>query len=356
MTPVYHLTNLRLLGLLVALVSGVWAFHSFRRNRISPFLFLAGEFFAWGLFVVSLWPNVVNVFLAMLSLKPQEHARLIALLIISNFFLIFAFFHLYRRVEDQDLQTAELAVGVAKNDFYRRYPNFVPAPVMCIIPAYNEAENIGVVLKRMPRQIKELEVKTLVVDDCSDDQTAEVAQAHGAYVARLPMRMGGGAAIKAGFMICLEKGARYLVTLDADGQHHPEEIERLLEPLLEGEAEVVVGSRILGQYENYSRLRTTGVRFFSGIISFLTACEITDCSSGFRAFKAEVLWRLRLRKKQYHTSELIIEAVKKGARITEVPITISRRLSGTSKKGRDLLYGARFAKVILKTWLRGSER
>ena len=356
MMGVKHLSNLRLIGILVALLSAIWAFYSFRRNRISPFLFLSGEFFALALFVVSLYPPVVNIFLAMLSLKPQEHARLIALLIVSNFLLIFGFFHLYRRVEDQDFLSTSLAMAVAKNDFYRRYPDFESSPVLCILPAYNEAENIGVVLRRMPREVKGLEVTSLVVDDCSEDDTAQVAASHGAYVVRLPLRMGGGAALKTGFMIGLERGARYLVTLDADGQHHPEEIERLLEPLLRDQADVVVGSRILGEYENYSRLRTAGVRFFSSIISFLTACRITDCSSGFRAFQAEVLRRLRLRQKQYHTSELIIEAVKKGARIVEVPITISRRLSGTSKKGRDLLYGVRFAKVILKTWLRGSEK
>ena len=354
MTQTLPLTNLRIIGIIIGLVITIWSFKAFRRNRLSTFLFLCGEFFGFNLIIVSIYPPIVNILVSMLSLQPQQHARLISLLIISNFILFFGFFHLYRKMDDQDYTISNLVVAMAKNDFYKNYPDFKPATVICIIPAYNEADNIGYVLKNIPQEVLGLRINTLVIDDCSEDNTSEIAKRHGAYVARLPIRMGGGAALRVGFMIVQEKNGQYIVTLDADGQHNPKEIENLLKPLLSDDVDVVVGSRILGSYENYSMLRTAGVKFFSRVISFLTASHITDCSSGFRAFKVDAIKKLHLRQNQYHTSELIIEAIKKGARIAEVPITISKRLSGTSKKGRDLLYGARFAKVILKTWLRGS--
>lgn len=94
------------------------------------------------------------------------------------------------------------------------------------------------------------------------------------------------------------------------------------------------------------------MHFFNLIINILLKTKITDCSSGFRAFKIDLLNSVILKEDQFHTSELIIDAVKKGIRIAEVPITISKRSRGRSKKGRDWSYGVNFAKTILKAWWR----
>jgi len=140
--------------------------------------------------------------------------------------------------------------------------------------------------------------------------------------------------------------------MDADGQHDPGQIARLVEPILNNEYDFVIGSRILGTKENNTRFRSIGLHFFSFIISMLLGVKITDCSSGFRAFKARLLNSVTLLEDQYHTSELIIDAVKKGFRIGEAPISISKRKYGQSKKAKDLLYGLNFGKTILKTWWR----
>jgi hypothetical protein len=140
--------------------------------------------------------------------------------------------------------------------------------------------------------------------------------------------------------------------MDADGQHRPDDINAVLLPVIENRCDCVIGSRILGDRERANWLRITGVYFFGRIVSTLLGKKITDPSSGFRAFRMEAMASIQLHEDQYHTSELIIEAVKKGLRIGEVPITILRRKYGKSKKGKDLAYGFHFAKIIVKTWWR----
>ena len=136
------------------------------------------------------------------------------------------------------------------------------------------------------------------------------------------------------------------------GQHRPEDIPYLLKPILNNEADFVVGSRILGHREPDSLFRLSGVYTFGWLISLLLGKKITDPSSGFRAFKMSSTSKINLLEDQYHTSELIIEAIKKDLRIKEVPITILKRKYGKSKKGRDWIYGFYFAKTIIKTWWR----
>jgi glycosyltransferase involved in cell wall biosynthesis len=150
----------------------------------------------------------------------------------------------------------------------------------------------------------------------------------------------------------MSAGAKYIVTMDADGQHLPEEIEVLVTELLKNNLDIVIGSRVLGKREKDNMLRWVGVNFFNFVINLLAGTRITDCSSGFRVFRMESLKNILLVQDQFHTAELIIDAAKKGLRIGEAPVTILRRYSGESKKGRNLSYGLNFSKTILKSWLR----
>jgi len=118
------------------------------------------------------------------------------------------------------------------------------------------------------------------------------------------------------------------------------------------EYDFVIGSRILGKREKDSRLRITGVYLFGWLISLLLGKKITDPSSGYRAFNLGIMNSIDLHEDQYHTSELIIEAVRKGIAIGERPITIVRRMYGKSKKGRNLKYALNFSRAIIKTWWR----
>ena len=150
----------------------------------------------------------------------------------------------------------------------------------------------------------------------------------------------------------LFRSSEVVVTMDADGQHLPSEIPGLVAPVFNDEFDIVIGSRLLGTREKDSFIRYIGIHVFNMLIRLLTHVKVTDCSSGFRAFRTSELARVLLRQDQFHTSELIIDAAKKRIRIGEVPVTVKRRLSGESKKGKNWRYGLSFFRTVFKTWWR----
>jgi glycosyltransferase involved in cell wall biosynthesis len=226
------------------------------------------------------------------------------------------------------------------------------APVIVVIAAYNEEECLGGVLDAIPPEACGLRVEVLVVDDGSDDRTSEVAAEHGVHLVRLERNCGHGIALRVGYQLAREHGARYIVTLDADGQWDPLELESVLEPVVAGEADFVVGSRVLGRAETDDSFRHAGVRFFAALVRLLTGVPVTDTSSGYRAMVAELTGRVRQEEVQYQSSELLIGAIYEGYRVAERPIVMHKRAAGESKKGHNLLYGFRFARVVLGTWWR----
>jgi glycosyltransferase involved in cell wall biosynthesis len=228
--------------------------------------------------------------------------------------------------------------------------------VAIVIPAYEERENLAELLPRIPARVGGLPAVVLVVDDGSSDGTAEAASAGGAAVARLPANAGGGAALKVGYAIVADAGAEIVVTMDADGQHRPEDLERLVEPVRSGRAQLAQGSRVLGQADGGVFVRELGISVFNRLIGALTRTRVTDCSNSFRAVRAELLAQLDLRQRQFHAAELLIEAITRGAAIEEVPVSVLARRHGASKKPPTLRYGAGFARAIVSTWLRSLRR
>ncbi len=228
--------------------------------------------------------------------------------------------------------------------------------IAIVIPAYEEAENLPEVLPRMPVEIAGLAVAVLVVDDGSRDDTAAVALQAGAVVARLADNRGGGAALRVGYALAVAARARIVVTMDADGQHRPEELGQLIEPIVTGQAQLVVGSRILGSAEPGLFARELGIAFFNRLVSAVVGRRVTDCSNGYRAIRAELLPMLELRQQQFHAAEFLIEAVTRGIPTMEVPITVLRRSHGTSKKPASVRYGLGFASAIFAAWRRAVTR
>ena len=137
----------------------------------------------------------------------------------------------------------------------------------------------------------------------------------------------------------VESGAEIVVTLDADGQHLPSEMERLVKPVLDGEVDMAHGSRVLGHADRNHFARELGIVFFNRLVSFITRTHVTDCSNGYRAVRTTVLPQLVLRQEQFHTSEFMIEAIKRGIPAKEIPITVEQRLHGHSKKPAVFRYG-----------------
>ena len=223
-----------------------------------------------------------------------------------------------------------------------------------LICAYEEEDNIGAVLAAMPTEACGLPVTTLVVVDGGSDRTDVVAKESGAVTFVLSENLGHGYALRVGYALCVELGARFVITLDADGQNDPAEIPVMLEPLVEDEADFVVASRVLGRDTTTDRFRKVGVRVFSWIMSRMGDTRLTDTSNGYRALRVIMLDDVayRLVQPQYQTAELLIVAMKRGWRVTERPTVWLPRASGTTKKGKNWLFGFRYGNVVVGTWWR----
>ncbi|MDR7300470.1 glycosyltransferase family 2 protein [Haloactinomyces albus] len=240
----------------------------------------------------------------------------------------------------------------ALDDYAERYGGRRFAPVVVLIAAYNEEEALGGVLDGMPATSCGFDVDTLVVVDGATDNTGEVALRHGAQTCTVPANRGQGAALRLGYRLAAERGARYVVTTDADGQYDIAELPKLLQPLIEDEADFVTGSRRLGSSETTDSLRRAGTYVFAWLVSALTGQRVTDTSFGFRAMKVEVAAAVRLEQPQYQSSELLVGILAHKYRVLEQPMTMHARTAGHSKKGNNLFYGYRYAKVVFTTWLR----
>jgi hypothetical protein len=152
--------------------------------------------------------------------------------------------------------------------------------------------------------------------------------------------------------VAREHGAAYVITTDADGQYAVADMPAVLAPILEGRADFVTGSRILGHQQTRDRVRRTGVHVFAWLATVLTGRRFTDTSFGLRAMRAELTGTVTLNQRQYQSSELLLGVVSHGYRVLEVPGTMNLRSAGSTKKGSNLVYGRRYARAMVGTWLR----
>lgn len=347
------MSNLRIIGLIIGIVGLITTFLFFRGTKWKKTGFILFSAINLCLIIVSINPESINFLRDMLYLQSEQHGRLIALLIIANIFLLFLTAYTKVKLENLKIQfdmlIRRLAVKSPEN-LSELEKNI--KPIMIIIPAYNESENLNILLPKIPKQINGINIGVLVIDDGSDDSTADIVRQHGYLIVPNIINRGQGAASRLGYDILKKYNVSIGITMDADNQHRSEDIEKLITPLLNGQYDLVIGSRILGQHESESRFRSLGVITLSKIVSIITGIRITDCSSGFKAFNVNKIKAIRLTEDQFQAAEVLIESAKKGLKIGEVPITINHRTYGKSRKGRDIMYGINFAKVILKTWWR----
>ena len=203
-------------------------------------------------------------------------------------------------------------------------------PLAVIIPAHNEAENLPETLASIPRDsIPNAHV--IVVDDGSTDDTSEVAVRCGAdSVIRHPRNRGLGAALRTGMAAAREMDARAAVYIDADGEYSPAQIPDLLEPVLNGEADYVLGSRYLGTIEGQSALRRLGNLAFTGLLCLAAGRRISDGQTGFRAFSRRALECAEIIHDYNYAQVLTLDLLKKGMKMREVPIVYKRRTRGRS--------------------------
>jgi glycosyltransferase involved in cell wall biosynthesis len=224
--------------------------------------------------------------------------------------------------------------------------------LVVVLAAFDEAETIGAVVRALPREVEGHRVEALVVDDGSSDETARVAAEAGALVVRHVVNRGQGAALRTGFSYANRRGADLVVTMDADGQHRPEDLPALVRPIVEGDADYVQGSRFLGAYDDAGSPRDLGIRVLNLVVNAASRAGITDCANGFRAVRVDRLSELMLFEDRFSASEILIEAARRGLRILEVPVHVRARSHGESKKPRHLGYPLGFLRVVLRVWWR----
>jgi glycosyltransferase involved in cell wall biosynthesis len=242
----------------------------------------------------------------------------------------------------------------AVDAFLAAHPAGQGAPLAVVIPAFNEEPTVADVIREIPSEAAGLATETIVVVDGARDATAREAISAGALVCDVPVNRGQGAALKLGYWLARARGARVIVTIDADGQYEPEEIGRVVQPILSDQADFVSGSRRLGSELTTDSTRHAGVIVFGLLISLLVRHRVTDPACGLRAMAAQVTADVVLEQPQYQASELQISAALHGYRLGEVPTTMRDRgnhATGT-KKGGNLGYGVRFARAALHTWRR----
>ncbi|MDP9326916.1 MAG: glycosyltransferase family 2 protein [Actinomycetota bacterium] len=352
---------LRILGGVAAFSFFVFQIRRYGRREVSRLNLIISCMLCVTVVALAVSPSLFNPVFRTFNFQPPENrleaearTRLVFVLVVAVVILFALYLRLQASADTNERSIRLLVEALGQREFdWDRAATFPSGDRLVVVsPAYNEAENVAAVIAAMPEKVEGYHVIPVVVSDGSEDRTAEVARGAGALVVQLPIRRGGGLALRVGYDIALQLDADIVVTMDADGQHLPEELPVMIAPILRGEADYVNGSRLLGYFERESTIRHLGVHFFSRVVTILTGQRVTDISSGYRAARADLLRHLVLEQDQFWTSEILIEALRHRARITEVPITILARAGGKSKKPKSLKYGWNFSKVILQTWLR----
>jgi hypothetical protein len=345
------MTNIRILGVLVAVAIVSAAFFYLRGEKWSRANFILAVLISAMVLFISIEPNALNVVRDAFNFDNFEYGRLLSLLVFSNIGLVFLTLYTKSKVDTVTL-LFDRSMRAAAVEAVEPAPRGPMPEALVIIPALNEAENLERLLPRIPKIVAGIQLGVLVVDDGSTDITKQVALQHGCFVARSFANRGQGAASRIGYAFLARHEVHYGVTMDADNQHRPEDIEVLIEPVLANRSDLVIGSRVLGSAEQDSRTRAIGIAVFSRLVSLLSGVRLTDCSSGFKAFDMRKMARLDLREDQFQSSEVVITAAKSGLRISEVPIRINRRNVGKSRKGTNLSYGLLFLRTMARTWWR----
>jgi len=348
------MSALRIVGGIFAAAIFALALIRYRRRQISRLSLIISSLISAVLLLLAIAPGLFNPLFEVFNFQPGNGQRLTAVLLFAVGVLFVLLIRIQSEVDTSERGIRQLVESFGQSAFDWDAAADLPAGkrIVVVSPAHNEAENVAAVIEAMPPEVEGYHVVPIVIDDRSDDGTAETARAAGALVASLPIRRGGGLALRVGYDIALKLGADIVVTMDADGQHQPEELPTLVGPIIEGRADHVNGSRMLGDFEREGLIRHLGVHFFSRVVTILTGQRVTDISSGYRATRADTLRALILEQDQFWTSEVTIEALRQRARVVEVPVTFLTRRGGVSKKPKSLRYGWNFSKAIVKTWLR----
>lgn len=216
---------------------------------------------------------------------------------------------------------------------------------IAVVPAYNESETIGPVVRETLEHVDDV----VVIDDGSDDETADIARQNGATVVQHVINTGVGGALRTGYRYAMKKGFDIIVQIDADGQHDPDYIPMILEAI--EDRDMVIGSRYLNEsFEQYSLVRKVGIQFFTRAVNLLGGTDITDVTSGFRAYRVESLQEIIHESDDHWAVEQTLEAARKGQQISELSVEMPTREEGESQFSLEtfVMYPLRMMDIIVR--------
>lgn len=221
------------------------------------------------------------------------------------------------------------------------------------IPCYNEEETLAIALKELPRQLPGVDtVEWLVINDGSRDRTVEVAKTYGVdRIVNFPQNQGLAKAFMAGLEASVQAGADIIVNTDADNQYCADDIPKLIKPILDGRAEIVVGARNVQTNPEFSPLKKRLQKLGSWVVRLASKTDIPDAPSGFRAFSREAAMQLNVFNSYTYTLETIIQAGQKGIAITSVPIRTNPALRPSRLVRGNWNYVARSFLTILRIFM-----
>src|SRR5215212_135159 len=263
-------------GMVIAVLFAVYGVARYRGGG-SRLDLLLSLLIGLGVVLVSVVPQIFEPVSKLLGLEN----RAFALLSLANLLLFALFLNMLGRVREAGRRSGEIVTGLAVKEYSEKYLSSEeraeghPGEVLIVVPAYDEEGGIQGVLRRVPDEVLGHEVKTVVVDDGSTDETAAIARAEGVPVVSHVVNRGQGDALRTGFAIAQTERSEVVVNLDADEQYKPEQLDRLVKPISAGNADFVLGSRFMGLYEESGSVRHVGVVFFSRMISLLTGVRIS---------------------------------------------------------------------------------
>lgn len=196
------------------------------------------------------------------------------------------------------------------------------------IPCYNEEKTLGITLKALPKNIPGIDIiETLVIDDGSSDKTIEVAKDHGVnHIVISPKNQGLAKTFMTGLHASLKAGADIIINTDADNQYCADDIHKLVEPIIDGKADIVIGSRPIESIKHFSKIKKLFQSIGSFVVRLTSRTDVPDAPSGFRAISRAAALRINVFSSYSYTLETIIQAGQKGMHVISVPIRVNDEL------------------------------
>ena len=343
-----ELTALRAGGLVFAVLLIVFAV--WRRRSLSNAAVLLAILGGIGLAIVS-GTELLDALLSAFSFERGNGGRILGLAVFAIAILFLLVLRALTESARMNQQLSALLEGLAWEEFRQaKLPERFRDKIAVVIPAFNEAESVGDVVRSIPPEVCGEPTVVLVVDDGSRDDTSEEAAKAGAVVARHVINRGGGAALRTGYRLMAESGALVVVTLDADGQHLPEEIPHLLEAARDG-AHLVLGTRD-HLFAEMVAARRLANRLSSWAISWAAGQPLSDVQTGFRLYTRQLVEATGFPETRFDAeSAVVVRASRRGFRIVTVPVRLGFADGRTTSHYRPLVDSLRIARSVMRARL-----